>query len=91
MDNYLLIKVGFEGIDKLIWLSNDPKEIKKIRKRAIEVDIAKSNLSCKKIKIKRIFTDNEIIKCYCIQKWDRGKFNCACRDLGIGITIKVLY
>jgi len=88
---FLIIKVGFEGIDKLAWLAGNPDEAIKEREKAIKRDIAQANKDCKITKTKRVFTDKEISDRYCIQKWNGKKFNCVCKDLGLKIHEEMFY
>lgn len=89
--SYLVSKVGFEGIEKLIYLTKDPKKAIEIREKAIKVDIEEANLRCKNTGFKRIFDDNHLANKICIEKWDGKKFGCVHKKLGIKINKEVLY
>lgn len=88
---YIIIRVGFEAIDKLVYLIGNPDEAVNIRERAIKVALAEVNISCKKTGVRRIFTDKEIAERFCIQKWTGNKFECVCKELGVKIDEMVLY
>lgn len=88
---FLIIKVGFEGIDKLAWLTGNPDDAIKEREKAIKREIAQANKDCKKTKVRRIFTDKEISDRFCIQKWNGKKFNCVCKDLGLKVHEEMFY
>lgn len=90
-NDYILIKVGYEGIDELVWLSPDSNIIKGIRERAIKVDIAEANLRSKRFKFDRIFSDKEITDRYCVMQWDGKHFKCVCHELGIELQEMVLF
>ena len=83
---YLLIEVGYEGIDELIYLTDDPKKILDVRKRAINWKIAESNYRAraKRWGMKRWRTDKELSERFCIMRWEGHRFECVCREFGIG-------
>jgi hypothetical protein len=88
---YLLIKVGYGGIEKLAYLSDNIEIIKNMRIKSIEIDYAKNQYRYRK-KFKDLRnTKEEIADQYCVLKWDENKFDCCCKELGIETSEMILY
>lgn len=79
---YLLIETGYEGIESLCWLTDDPVEVKE----------QFTQFSEKKVKyLKDLFKDSDLpihrtpqqIKdFFCVQKWNGKAFKCVCEEIG---------
>lgn len=95
---YLIIKTGFEGIEKLCYLTKNKEEairnfkrikeeeIKEIEKdRKVMNEYWRKEKKLEMIKEEKL-TQEEIQKIedfFCIQKWDGKEFSCACEELGV--------
>lgn len=70
--NYLIIQCGYEGIEKLVHLTDDADAaVKKINK-------LRAAKQYKRDTWKNVNPDS-----YCVQKWDGKEFKCCCKELGV--------
>lgn len=72
---YLLIKTGYEGIDDIIYLSDNAKEITKKR-----IEIIRKRYD---VFARESYTEECFAEFFCVQKWDGKEFKCCCAELGV--------
>ena len=97
---YLVINTGYEGIEELYWLTNDSQEAVN-KKKELEI-VSIKNLIDGAYKFEDEETDSFIIEeitdndiqrvrdLICIQKWTGDKFVCACAELGVEPSQRML-
>lgn len=96
---YLLIRVGYEGIDRIACLSYKKKKILWMMEYSIQKAIR--NYLRRKVRMAKEGwsvpseeeVNHEIVSIrdrFCIQQWDGKHFNCECKKLGI-ITSEAIY
>lgn len=97
---YLLVECGFEGIEDLIYLSDNKELILTEHKKAIEKKIKKAEemIEWEKKEFPQFkpwkINKQEIADRFCVNKWDvtaEEKFECVCKELGIKTKELVLY
>lgn len=90
---YLVLRVGFEGIDKIIAFSLRAKKARKYfylginnailadreREKKINNEFGWAELTKEQLGLR----DEEITKRFCIQQWNGKKFDCECLKLGV--------
>lgn len=91
MIQYLLIQVGFEGIDAILYLSDNSDLILQKREEAIEKEYEYHNSLFKDFDSSMLRTREEIAERFCIQKWDGESFDCCCKELKIKISQPIFY
>lgn len=97
-DVYLLIETGYEGIERLCYVTKSPKiaivQKKKFQEEAIKKKIERNKDANKywKKEGKRMFLEPETLteeqkqsirNFFCIQKWNGKDFECACKELKV--------
>jgi len=95
---YLIIKTGCEGIEKLCYLTEDQKDaVKKTMdfKRKILEEKEKRKIRDKTEKDRYPMSDGSYDflynpDFYCVQKWNGESFECACKELGVPPSKKML-
>lgn len=87
---FLLIELGYEGIKRIIFPSQNKKEILLERKKAIEKKFKEEKDHLEWIRKDfphfepREDTDKQkIADRFCVMRWEETEFECVCKELGI--------
>ena len=78
-----MVKTGCEGIDNILFLSDDVDEIK--RKRVEKIDGMYDGM------YRKFYTKEKFSNFFCVQKWDGKGFKCCCPDVGVPPSESMLW
>ena len=83
---YLIIQTGYEGIEKLCWLTDKKEESLTKREEFIDKEVRHQKDMWQDFPDYRIKTRQEIADFFCIQQWKNNRFDCVCKEVGVKIN-----
>ena len=83
---YLVIETGYEGIEKLCWLTENREYAISKREEFINKKVERDKELWKDYPEHRLKSRQEIANFFCIQEWTGKEFQCVCKELGVKVT-----